>query len=55
MPCSMYLFSLALDPILRWMLWKGSNHIDKGLGYADDILFGARSLYHDRLPILELL
>eukprot|EP00959_Pyramimonas_sp_CCMP1952_P429603 8997211-Pyramimonas_sp.AAC.1 len=51
----MCLFALALGPILRWLLLKGSTHIDRGLGYADDLLFGVCDIRTGLVPILELL
>eukprot|EP00959_Pyramimonas_sp_CCMP1952_P065983 1377508-Pyramimonas_sp.AAC.1 len=50
----MCLFALALDPILRWLLHMGSAHIDRGLGYADDLLFGVCDIRTGLVPILEL-
>eukprot|EP00959_Pyramimonas_sp_CCMP1952_P358877 7514469-Pyramimonas_sp.AAC.1 len=39
-PSSMLLFVLAADPLLRWIRFKASSHIDRTLAYADDFCFG---------------
>ena len=51
-PSSMLLFSLGLDPILRWLVAKILHPDDALRGYADDLGFSLRQLAYS-LPRLD--
>ncbi|CAK0816041.1 unnamed protein product, partial [Prorocentrum cordatum] len=54
-PSSMLLFVLAADPLLRWVRFKASAHIDRTFAYADDFCFGLRDVFRSLGPLLALL
>ena len=51
----MALFSMALDPVLRWIKYERAPRLELELAYADDCCLGFQNILTGLMPTLLLL